>query len=42
MLSAEKPVAYGQSAVFDPDIIVIMVEIDPAACRRWLIPEDHS
>jgi hypothetical protein len=23
-------------------IIVIMVEIDPAACRRWSLPEDHS
>jgi hypothetical protein len=24
------------------NIIVIKVEIDPAACRRWSLPEDQS
>jgi hypothetical protein len=31
-----------RNSTYKLDIIVIMVEIDPAACRRWLIPEDHS
>jgi len=31
-----------RNSTYELDIIVIMVEIDPAACRRWLIPEDHS
>jgi hypothetical protein len=31
-----------RNSTYELDIIVIMVEIDPAACRRWSLPEDHS
>jgi len=31
-----------RNSAYELDIIVIMVEIDPAACRRWSLPEDQS